>query len=668
MQINKMKHVYFSFIVAIIITFFLSSNLLLAQEEDGCKTSSKKAEKYFNQAVSAMKSSNYPEAIKLFREAIDEDPDYAEAYYGLGKIYLRPSKFNLNLVKKYYKKVVELCPEYDIYCYYYLGDIYLGEDNLDSAHYYMSLFIEDPDKIKKTADYEHADSVVTFTKTLKKLTGNPVPFNPLSLKNISTERDEYLPLISPDNELAFYVRKIKQAKSKDVFYTQDDSFKEKFMFSVRNENGDFDAGNEMPFPFNQTENQGAATITIDDKTLYFVYCEWLKDKTYYNCDICMSEYVNDRWGDIVNLGTKVNGLKTWESQPSISSDGKTLYFISDRPGGYGGYDIYKSTKDSLDQWTAAVNVGANINSPLNEKTPYIHTDNMTLYFSSMGWQGLGGYDIFFAKKRTDGKFGNPVNIGYPINTASDDVGFIVSTDGHYGYFASNMLKGLGGWDIYSFELYADARPDTVLLVKGNIKDETNNELTYAKVELKNVNTKQVTQIPVDSASGRFIFATLFKNDYILTVKKEDYSYTSKYISKEDSTIKKAPTHVKMDFEIKPIEVGQSYRLNDIHFEFAKHELTEDSKRIIDDFFEFLMDHPTLKVSIHGHTDNISGVEFNQTLSEVRAKAVYDYLVERGVDASRLNYKGFGLSKPVASNDTEAGRTLNRRTEFVIIEK
>ena len=126
MQINKMKQLYSLFFIGIIITFFLSSNSIMAQDEDGCKTANKKAEKYFNQAVSAMKSSNYPEAIKLFREAIDEDPDYAEAYYGLGKIYLRPGKFNLALVKKYYKKVVELCPEYDIYCYYYLGDIYLG--------------------------------------------------------------------------------------------------------------------------------------------------------------------------------------------------------------------------------------------------------------------------------------------------------------------------------------------------------------------------------------------------------------------------------------------------------------------------------------------------------------------------------------------------------------
>jgi outer membrane protein OmpA-like peptidoglycan-associated protein/tetratricopeptide (TPR) repeat protein len=669
----------FKFVFILTLALCLNS-LGFSQDEttDECKTTNKKAEKLFNQGVSQMKSGQYSEAFKLFKQSIEEDPDYADPYYAIGRIYLKKqasagtSASNVNYlssVKHYYKKVIELCPTYDVRCYYILGDIYLGDDNYDSAYYYMNEFIKDPDKIKNEAEFNHADSVVTYTKTLKTLTYNKVPFKPEFVKNISSPLDEYIPLISPDNEMAFFVRKTKLPKSKDVFYSQEDKYQEKFMYSELGKDGEFDAGTEMPLPFNTTENQGAATITIDNKYLYFVFCEYAKGSNYYNCDICSSEHKADgSWGDIVNLGAKVNGAKTWESQPTVSSDGKTLYFISDRSGGYGGYDIYKTTKDSAGNWTVPENLGPNINSAGNEKTPYLHTDNLTLYFSSTGWPGLGGYDIYYSRKGMDGKYGKPKNIGYPINTAADDVGFTVSTDGHYGYFASNKYTGPGGWDVYRFELYADARPDTVLLVKGNVKDVVSNEPTKAKVELKNVKTKQVMEIPVDSVTGKYVIATVFRNDYVLTVKKEDYAYTSKYISKEDTSITNASTKVNVDFDVKPIEVGEAYRLNDIHFAYGSYDLTEDSKLIIDGFIDFLNDHPTMKVSINGHTDNISGADFNQTLSENRAKSVYDYMVGKGISASRLAYKGYGLTKPIATNDTEAGRATNRRTEFVIIAK
>jgi len=655
----------FFFFLLVLISFYFK--VYCQDEEDPCRVKNKHAEKVFNKGVNKMKAGDYLAAAKLFKETIDIEPEFVDAYYAMGKIYLRKNSMNLASVKRYFRKVAELCPTYDIYIYYYLGDIYLEDEKYDSACYYMSEFIKDTDKIKKTEDYNHADSIVVYTKTLKHLKSKAVPFNPVYVKGISTPLDEYLPLISPDNEMALFVRKVKLEKSKNVFYVQD-KFREKFMYSERDANGDFDAGKEMPYPFNTTENQGAASITIDNKILYFVYCDYIKSTGYYNCDICKSERKNDSWSEIKNLGTKVNVENTWESQPSISSDGKTLYFISDRSGGYGGYDIYKTEKDTSGEWTVPENLGPNINSQGNEKTPYIHTDNQTLYFSSAGWSGLGGYDIFFVKKGPDGKFGKPKNIGYPINTEADDVGFIVSTDGHYGYFASNKYSGTGGWDIYNFDLYPEARPDTVLFIKGNVKDEQNNEPVTAKVELKNIETKKVIEIPVDSTTGEYVLATLFRNDYILTVKKKDYAYTSKYISKEDSVFSKESTKVKVDFEIKPIQVGQAYRLNDIYFAYGKYDLTEDSKRIIDGFIDFLNDHPSMKVAIYGHTDNTSDADFNMKLSENRAKEVYDYLIMKGVDVSRLSYKGFGLTKPIASNNTEQGRAKNRRTEFVIIEK
>ncbi|MFH0866267.1 MAG: OmpA family protein, partial [Bacteroidota bacterium] len=493
--------------------------------------------------------------------------------------------------------------------------------------------------------------------------------NPTYVNNVSSDRDEYLPIITPDNELCLFTRKSIASKTKTVYSDAQFTYKEKFMYSERKD-GSFDEGTEMPYPFNENDNEGGATLTVNNKQLYYTVCKLLKDNSYLNCDICTSIFSNGSWSDIVSVSTKVNNDKSWESQPTISNDGKTLYFISDRKGGYGGYDIYMTTK--LDSgWSVPQNMGPNINSPGNEKSPFIHTDEQTLYFSSTGWPGVGGYDIFYSRRDKAGKFSKPTNIGYPINSEGDDVGFFVSTDGHYGYFASNdttRFKGPGGWDVYSFELYNEARPDTVLLIKGNVMDEVKDVPTTAKVELKNVKTKQVTEVDVDSTTGKYIIATLFKNDYMLTVKKDDYAYTSEYISKEDTAVIAHPTDVKVDFEVKPIEVGEAYRLNDIYFAYGSYELTDMSKLIIDGFTDFLNDHPTMKVTINGHTDNISGADFNLILSENRAKTVYEYMTASRIDASRLSYKGYGLTQPIASNDTEEGRAKNRRTEFVIIEK
>jgi outer membrane protein OmpA-like peptidoglycan-associated protein/tetratricopeptide (TPR) repeat protein len=657
--------------------FILLNGVTFSQDEEiPCKVENKKAEKAFKEGMQARKSGNTSDALKYFNEAIDNEPEYAAAYYEIGSIFLKKNAMSqytgknyLTSVKRNYRKVVEICPSLDIEVYFILGDIYLEENKYDSTIYYMSEFIKDPDKIKNSAEFDHADSVVNYAKTMKELISKKVQFNPVYVKNISTPVDEYLPLISPDNEMALFVRRMKKEKSKnDGPGTPVENYQEKFMYSERGSDGEFDSGKEMPYPFNTNENQGAATITLNNNILYFVFCDYVKKTGYYNCDICESERKDNIWGEIKNLGPKVNKEDTWESQPSVSSDGKTLYFISDRPGGYGGYDIYSTTKDSAGKWTMPVNLGPNINTSGNEKTPYIHTDDQTLYFSSTGWPGLGGYDIYYSKKGKDGKFGKPINLGYPINTTADDVGFTVSTDGHYGYFASNKYNGPGGWDVYSFELYSAARPEAVRLVSGNIKDIAKNEPASAKMELKNVETKKITEIPVDSATGRYILATLVHDDYIITVKKDDYAYTSKYISKQDTEVPIAETKVKVDFDIKPIAVGESYRLNDIHFAYGSAELTQDSKLIIDDFVMYLNDHPTMKVAIHGHTDNVSGADFNLKLSEDRAKAVYDYMVSNGIDASRLSHKGFGLTQPVATNDTEEGRALNRRTEFVIIEK
>ncbi|MBM3434925.1 MAG: OmpA family protein, partial [Bacteroidetes bacterium] len=341
------------------------------------------------------------------------------------------------------------------------------------------------------------------------------------------------------------------------------------------------------------------------------------------------------------------------------------YFVSERAGGLGGYDIYRTHKSEKGEWDYPVNLGSKINTAGNEKAPFIHTDSQTLYFSSDGLMGLGGYDIFYSRLRDDKTWSEPVNIGYPINSFDDDVGFFVSTDGHYGYFASNKFEGFGGWDLYSFDLYGAERPEKVLIVKGRISNLKTKDFKETRVEVKNVETKKITEFEVDTVTGEYFGAVLLRNDYIMTVKKKGYVQETKYISKIDPRNTKPLT---IQTEMKPIEVGKSYRLNDVYFDFNSVELKAESNVVIEEFYRFLSDNPTMRVSIEGHTDNIGSDKDNLELSQQRAKAVYERLIISGINENRIGYKGFGESRPIDTNDTEEGRAKNRRTVFVIIEK
>jgi len=279
--------------------------------------------------------------------------------------------------------------------------------------------------------------------------------------------------------------------------------------------------------------------------------------------------------------------------------------------------------------------------------------------------GLGGYDIFISHLADDGTWTKPMNLGYPINSAEDEVGFFVSTDGTKGYFASNKFKGKGGWDLYSFELYQKARPEKLRFIKGNVRTEESAEPLKARIELKNLETKKISEIPLDTNTGKFVAIAPFNNDYVMTVKKEGFVNETHYISKKDSVILKP---VQVNFEIEPIEVNKSYRINDIFFGFNSFELSAESKAVLDQLIEFLSENTGICIEIQGHTDNIGNDVENMKLSGNRAKSVYDYLLLKGIISTRLTYKGYGKTKPVADNQTEEGRAKNRRTVFVITKK
>ncbi|MDP4281997.1 MAG: OmpA family protein [Bacteroidota bacterium] len=599
---------------------------------------------------------------------LQQEPDFTDAWYVWGLVNFKKANSNFREAEKAFLKVIDLCPTYDVYAYYYLGEICYGAEKYDSAVRYLKIFLQDVSKIKTDEDYNRAISLVDYCKFYTEMLKHPVPFNPSVVENISTKANEYLAILSPDNQMALFTRECILLPDKNTPYLNSSRTKEKFMFSTLQPDGLFSEGEEMPDPFNINDNEGGATLTIDNNTLYYTVCKYDKQKAYLNCDIYYSENINGSWTPIKSVSDKINLPYSWEAQPSISPDGKTLYFVSDRSGGYGGYDIYRSIKADDGTWGTPINLGPSINTSHNEKSPFIHPDGKTLYFSSDGWMGLGGYDIFYSRLSDDGSWLKPVNLGYPINSADDDVGFFVSTDGTKGYFSSNKsneFHGKGGWDLYSFDLYDKARPEKILFIKGTVKNEAIAEPIKAKIELKNLDTKKIEEIPMDTTTGNFVAVKPFKNDYIMTVKKEGYVYETKYISRLDSSFR---TPSRIDMEIKPIEINKSYRINDIYFDFNSFELNSESKAVLDQLIDFLKENPTLCIQIQGHTDNIGSHTENMKLSENRSLSVYSYLTTNGIKANRLTYKGFGETKPIANNDTEEGRAKNRRTVFVIVSK
>jgi len=609
-------------------------------------------------AIDAYRAGRKGEAAGGLKEVVEAEPEYADAWYVLGLIYIRHQNPNLPKARDCFHQVIELCPNYDPYAYFYLGQIAYSNEQYAEAVEYLKVFLEDVDKIRSDKDYEEALNYLRFSEVTAELMQNQVPFDPYPVHGISTPQDEYLPIITPDQHYAYFTRRVLLPPNINDLIPK--AKEREFFMRSRKVNGQFDAGEPMPHPFNQRQNEGGATLTADNRSLFYTLCEY-NASGYYNCDICTSTREYDEWSPISNAGKGVNTADYWESQPSVTSDGSRLYFISDRPGGLGGYDIYVSERLEDGSWGKARNLGEPINTPGNEKSPFIHTDSQTLYFSSDGHPGLGGYDIFYSRKE-EGKWKKPVNIGYPINSKEDDVGFFVSTDGKEGYFASNKLDGKGGWDLYSFELYPEARPQKVLLLKGTLKDEKADTLVQARVELKNAQTRTIREIPVNKKTGEYLAVVPLKNDYILTVKKEGFAYVSHYIEAEDTT---SGATEDLDISIKPIEVGESYQLNDITFETDSVNLDEAAELIIEGFVEFLRENPGVKVSIEGHTDDVGDAAYNQRLSERRAEAVYLRLIETGIPAGRLRYAGFGESRPIAGNDSESGRAANRRTVFVV---
>jgi len=635
-----MKNIAFIVICSLLVTS-LSAQIVDAK---ACETT---ADKNALKAFEKAEKTGGLEKVKLLGEVIAQYPDFHEAIFSQGMSLVKMDKYGQALAR--FEKVYQLCPDYSPYTWYYIG----AEKYTEATPFLEKAATYSGDLKFEDKDYEEAKAMLKASKLTAAITSKKVEFNPVAVKNICTEFDEYTAILSPDNELMYFIRKVKDSRSMA-------GYREIFNESI-NSSWIFDQGRELPPPFNMSNNNGAATITADNKTMYFVMCQ---NNELNACDIWFSERKSIGWTTMTPVPGNLNVGTEWDSSPSVSFDGKEIIFVSKRPGGQGGTDLYISRKMPDGTWSKAENLGPSINTSENENTPFLHSDSKTLYFSSKGHNSLGGYDIYFSRQGADGIWSKPQNIGSPINTNNDEVSFFVSLDGKRGFFSSKNLNGPGGLDVYMFDLHEEAKPQQVKMIKGEIKSD----LTVPKdaaVEIKNLRTKEIQKVEVDKEDGKYVAIIDAKEDYVMTLKKEGMAFSSQLIEK-DAVVEN--NLVKADLEMKKVETGKTYNINNINFATNSADLAFKSKAILEGFSDFLKTNPSIKVTIQGHTDDVGDDAANLLLSENRAKSVYEYLVNNGIPTVRLSYKGFGETRPVASNDTDAGRAKNRRTEFLILSQ
>ncbi|MBR4918120.1 MAG: OmpA family protein [Bacteroidales bacterium] len=649
-----------------------------AQEEtDPCQqTMDKNSEKLFKKARDFQKNGKKEEALEIYNDILAEHPEYLNVNYYYALSYYLPIEANRYQAKTKdksdYKKAMaafnrmyNVCPYYKPHCNLYAARLAYFNEDFPEAIKFAGVIVDNPELFsapKDTAKLGEAQLLIRKARFYDNILNHPVPFDPKPVPGISTDADEYLGTLSPDGEHFYFTRR-KSVVDDSPFSHGEKVNKEFFSYSDK-KNGHFGTGVPLPHPFNQSLSEGSPTINITNDMLIFT--KLVSTSGYHNYDLYYSELIDGEWTEPKSLGPNINRPDSWESQASLSSDGKMLFFASDRPGTYGGSDIWYSQRNSDGTWRKPVNLGPTINTPENERSPFLHTDSKTLYFSSSGHDGMGGQDIFFSKLDEKNRWTTPTNIGYPINSENDEVDFFVSLDGKTGYFSSNNIDNQD-WNIYEFELYEAARPHVMMIVKGKVTAD-DGDLEGATVEIRDTATNVIATGIVSSNSGNYAVATeVPKEDpqpIIVTVKKEGHSYDSQVITPEQMH----ESIVTKDAEVKAIEPGKVCDLRDIYYETNSYTLTQASKVVLALFIEFLKDNPTVKVEIQGHTDNIGNDDANQKLSEQRAKAVYDYVIGKGIPANRLRYKGYGESQPIADNNTAIGRAKNRRTVFLIYEK
>ncbi len=631
-----------------------------AQDVITVKSGDSKAKRLYDRAIAYARNRELSKAIADFEKAASIEPKFIDAHLQIGLYYLERKDYSkaLNSLERVYA----LDPNYKKSISYSLGRAKQGQKKYGEAvEWFEKFLLAEGDKYEKLK-VKAKDHIAT-SKFKAENNNRNVPFDPQPLgPGINTELLEYLPSLTADEET--------------MVITRNDTYQEDFYVSEK-----IDGKWTKAFPLksiNRPEtNEGAQTISQDGKLLFYTVCEGRND--YGSCDLYSAEVVNGRWTKAKNMGPKINGAG-WDTQPTISADKKNLYYTSTRKGALGGSDIWMSTRAEDGSWGKPENLGNVINTTGHEASPFIHPDNNTLYFMSDGHIGFGGSDLFYSRRQADGSWSEPKNMGYPINTESNEGSLVVSANGKTAYFATDRFnKGENNnrYDIYSFELYEEARPEPVTYVKAKVIDAETKKPLSADLDISDLEGQRSYYKERIDDQGIFLIPLPTGKQYALNIQKKGYLIHSENFALENIKTVIDPFLMIIELQkIPPIAatpaatpapssepISKPIVLKNVFFETGSAELKPISIVELDKLYDFLVGDMMLRIQLNGHTDNVGSDSDNMTLSDARAKAVKDYLQKKGISADRLRSKGFGETVAVASNDTDAGRKQNRRTEF-----
>lgn len=650
MVVSRMKWIILLIVVGIFVsTEGVSQNIKTRADLD------KKSLKTYKEAISLGRQKKYQKSLKLYSKLLKKHPEFIDAQ-------LRKAGMLHNL-KRYadaaqeFEKAISMAPEYNPQMYFSLALTYRDLDQFDRAAQNFQFFIDRAENPKKIQRAKYFRERALFAHEAM---ANPVPFDPILLDGgINSPNSEYVPLMNIEGDQMVFTRRVQN---------QEDFYKADYI------DGSFVNVEEMS-GLNTHQNEGIHTTSADGKTLIFTACN-RRRTGIGSCDLYFSHYEDGNWSVASNMGKIINSI-SWDSQPSLSSDGKKLFFSSNRRDGHGGNDIWLSTRTDTSGWTLPRPLPTEINTSGNEESPFIHPDGHTLYFRSDKHIGMGSYDIFYSRYIDSTNTWTPAqNLGYPINTKGNEGALSVSLDGKMAYFASDMAylddKANANLDIYSFELYHDARPLPTTFVKATITDKETGQALSAEYSIEPLRKRFNRISGVSDGSGHFITSLPTNMDYGFFVQKKGYVLHSGNFSLKG--IKDVSDPFVLEIKLIPISEEapmedasrpEPILLNNIFFESGAATLKTESDLEISRLANNLQENSKLKIEIHGHTDDVGSEEDNLLLSQQRAEAVVMALIDKGVEPGRISSKGFGESRPIDTNETEEGRKNNRRTEFVV---
>ena len=610
----------------------------------------KKAFPFYTQAMQEAEAGDFRRAIDLLDQCVHIDPKYADAYLSLGGMYgqLKDYKNSTDNYEKAFGIDSAYTKEYKLPYSINLA----GQGRFEEALTVINSLLQS-EKIspatQRAAEYrkttyqfavdwaaKHADSSYRFV--------------PVNLgDSINTASSEYYPSVTINDSLF-------------VFSRRGQGIREDFVESTLLPNHQYSHAQNINGSINEEPSKGAINISQDGQWL--IFAGNFPSKGFGGFDLYISYATPQGWSEPINMGPEIN-TEYWESSPSLSPDKKTLYFSSNRPGGYGGKDLYVSFRGANGKWGRAQNMGPLVNTKGDELAPFIHADNNSLYFTSDGLPGYGGSDLFVMRRKSATEWDAPENLGYPVNTIENEGSLFITANGVDAYYASDRADSRGGLDLYRFELPPAARPSRTLYVEGRVYNIKDKRGIPATVELTENSTRQTVSRVQTDESGYFFITLPVGKDYTFSVNRKGFLF---YTDLFELSEKRPDSTYKKDIGLQPIEVNASLAFKNIQFETNSFRLKPVSFIELDEAVQLLKDNPTLRIEIGGHTDNVGKPSDNLTLSNNRAKSVVDYLVSKDIPGTRLVARGYGETKPIADNATADGRAKNRRTELKVVSE